>query len=29
VLTPAASMGDVLLTRLPLAGVVLETERLD
>ncbi|MET0474686.1 MAG: trans-acting enoyl reductase family protein [Mycobacterium sp.] len=29
VLTPAASMGDVLLTRLPAAGVVLETARLD
>ena len=28
VLTPAASMGDALLTRLPAAGVVLETERL-
>jgi short subunit dehydrogenase-like uncharacterized protein len=29
VLTPAASMGDVLLTRLPAAGVTLETERLE
>ncbi len=28
VLTPAASMGDVLLTRLPAAGVTLETEQL-
>ena len=28
VLTPAACMGDVLLTRLPAAGVTLETERL-
>ena len=28
VLTPAASLGDTLLTRLPAAGVVLETERL-
>jgi short subunit dehydrogenase-like uncharacterized protein len=29
VLTPAATMGDVLLTRLPAAGVTLGTERLD
>lgn len=29
VLTPAAAMGDVLLTRLPAAGVSLGTERLD
>jgi short subunit dehydrogenase-like uncharacterized protein len=29
VLTPAACMGDALLTRLPAAGVVLETERLN
>ena len=29
VLTPAATMGDVLLTRLPAAGVSLGTERLD
>ncbi|WP_029112786.1 trans-acting enoyl reductase family protein [Mycobacterium sp. URHB0044] len=29
VLTPAAAMGDVLLSRLPAAGVTLETERLD
>jgi short subunit dehydrogenase-like uncharacterized protein len=29
VLTPAAAMGDVLLTRLPAAGVSLATERLD
>lgn len=29
VLTPAAAMGDVLLTRLPAAGVSLRTERLD
>ena len=29
VLTPAASLGDVLLTRLPAAGVVLEVDRLD
>jgi short subunit dehydrogenase-like uncharacterized protein len=29
VLTPAACMGDVLLTRLPAAGVVLETDRLN
>jgi short subunit dehydrogenase-like uncharacterized protein len=28
VLTPAAAMGDVLLTRLPAAGVILETEQL-
>jgi saccharopine dehydrogenase (NAD+, L-lysine-forming) len=28
VLTPAASMGDALLTRLPAAGVTLETSRL-
>lgn len=28
VLTPAACMGDVLLMRLPAAGVTLETERL-
>lgn len=28
VLTPAAAMGDVLLTRLPAAGVTLQTERL-
>ncbi len=29
VLTPAAAMGDVLLTRLPAAGATLRTERLD
>lgn len=29
VLTPAAAMGDALLTRLPAAGVVLETTKLD
>jgi short subunit dehydrogenase-like uncharacterized protein len=29
VLTPAASLGDALLTRLPAAGVTLETERLN
>lgn len=29
VLTPAAALGDALLARLPAAGVVLETERLD
>lgn len=29
VLTPAAAMGDALLTRLPAAGVTLETSRLD
>ena len=29
VLTPAAAMGDALLTRLPAAGVTLETERLE
>jgi short subunit dehydrogenase-like uncharacterized protein len=29
VLTPAACMGDVLLTRLPAAGVTLDVERLD
>ncbi|MDT5155489.1 MAG: hypothetical protein QOI01_7222 [Mycobacterium sp.] len=29
VLTPAAALGDALLTRLPAAGVTLETERLD
>jgi short subunit dehydrogenase-like uncharacterized protein len=29
VLTPAAAMGDVLLTRLPAAGVLLETSRLN
>jgi short subunit dehydrogenase-like uncharacterized protein len=29
VLTPAACMGDALLARLPAAGVVLETERLN
>jgi short subunit dehydrogenase-like uncharacterized protein len=29
VLTPAASMGDALLARLPAAGVTLETERLE
>jgi short subunit dehydrogenase-like uncharacterized protein len=29
VLTPAASMGDVLLSRFPAAGVSLRTERLD
>jgi short subunit dehydrogenase-like uncharacterized protein len=29
VLTPATAMGDVLLSRLPAAGVTLETERLD
>jgi short subunit dehydrogenase-like uncharacterized protein len=28
VLTPAAAMGDVLLTRLPAAGVTFETEAL-
>jgi short subunit dehydrogenase-like uncharacterized protein len=29
VLTPAASMGDALLSRLPAAGVTLQTERLE